>query len=72
MQEHWGDEDTPVTHMGMIVGMRGVSIRMQPLKGDDCRGSDNEEGGSKRCVYDFCIGEYVIEVGGKAQLFERE
>jgi hypothetical protein len=28
-----GNEDAPVIHMGMIVGMRGVSIRMRPLKG---------------------------------------
>ena len=28
-----GNEDAPVIHMGMIVGMRGDSIRMRLLKG---------------------------------------
>jgi len=28
VRECWGDEDAPVIHMGIIVGMRGVSIRM--------------------------------------------
>ena len=46
----WGDEDAPVIHMGIIVGMRGVSIRMRPLKRDDCRGSKDEEEASKQCV----------------------
>ena len=63
MREYCGDEDAPVIHMGMIVGMRCVSIRMRPLKGDDCRGSDDEEEASKRRVYDLRGGEYDIEVG---------
>ena len=55
MREYWGDEDAPVIHMGIIVGMRGVPIRMRPLKGDDCRGSDDEEAASKRRVHDLCV-----------------
>ena len=35
-------------HMGMTVGMRGVSIRMRPLKGDDGRGGDDEKEASIR------------------------
>jgi len=57
--EYWGDEDAPVIHMGMIVGMRCVSIRMRPLKGDDCRGIDDEEEASKRRVYDLRGGGRV-------------
>jgi len=70
VRECWGDEDAPVIHMGIIVGMRGVSIRMQPLKRDDCRGSDDEEEAPKQRVYDLCVGEYDIEVGGKSRLCE--
>jgi len=47
------DEDAPVIHMGMIVGMRGVSIRMRPLKGDEYRGSNDAKEGSKRRFYDL-------------------
>ncbi len=57
-----GNEDAPVIHMGMIVGMRGVSIRMRPLKEDDYRGSDDEKGASKRRFYDLS-GGYDIETG---------
>jgi len=38
VQECWGDEDAPVIHIGIIVGMQGVSIRLRPLKRDDCCG----------------------------------
>ena len=49
-----GDRDAPVIHMGMIVGMRGVSIRMRPLKGGDDRGSDDEEAeASERRFHDL-------------------
>ena len=46
--EYWGDEDALVIHVGMIVGMQGVSIRMQPLKGDDYQ----REASKRR--YDLC------------------
>ena len=48
VREYWGDEDALVIHMGMIVGMRGVSIRIRPLKGYDGRGGDDEKGASIR------------------------
>lgn len=54
VREYGEDGDAPVIHMGMIVGMRGVSIRMRPLHGDDYRGSDDEKGASKRRLYDLC------------------
>jgi len=54
VREYWEDEDAPVIHMGMIVGMRGVSISMQPLKGDNGHGSDDEKEASKRYCYELC------------------
>jgi len=41
---------------------------MRPLKGDDCRGSNEEKEASKRRFYDLC-GEYGMEAGGKVRLF---
>jgi len=41
---------------------------MRPLKGDDCRGSNEEKEASKRRFYDLC-GEYDMEAGGKVRLF---
>ena len=54
VREYWEDEDALVIHMGMIVGMQGVSISMRPLKGDDGRGSDDEKEASKRYCYELC------------------
>ena len=51
--EYWGDEDAPVIHMGMIVGMQGVSTRMRLLKGDDYR----REASKQR--YDLCGGGLI-------------
>lgn len=54
VREYWGDEDAPVIHIGMIVGIRGVSIKMRPLKGDEYRGRDDEKEASKRRFYGLC------------------
>ena len=54
VQEYWEDEDIPVIHMGMIMGMQGVSISMQPLKGDNGHSSNNEKEASKQYCYELC------------------
>ena len=54
VREYWEDEDAPAIRIGMIVGMRGVSISMRPLKGDDGCGSNEEKEASKRYCYELC------------------